>query len=180
MALILNYLDKESPEFLTEDKIPKIIDVYLEKSHPFYYLWNKEDLEKYKEINENIETIEDIIKANDEEYKKIIDIFFTSSLTNDDMLPIFFEVCSEMGLDKVKDTYFSIFSNLLMKFKDGIDYGQIRFLEINNESSEEIPLLCICLLNQEVIPLDNAPPDQYKNRGKKNFLMSHIIWKGLF
>ena len=54
MALILNYLDKESPEFLTEDKIPKIIDVYLEKSHPFFFLWNKDDLEKYKEINENI------------------------------------------------------------------------------------------------------------------------------
>ena len=45
MALDLNYLDKESPEFLTEDKIPKIINVYLEKSHSFYYLWNKEDLE---------------------------------------------------------------------------------------------------------------------------------------
>jgi len=169
MALILNYLDKESPEFLTEDKIPKIIDVYLEKSHPFFFLWNKDDLEKYKEINENIETIEDIIKASDDEYKKIMDIFFNSSLVNDDMLPIFFDVCKEMGLEKVKDTYVSIFSNLLLKFKDGIDYGQIRFLEINNEATEEIPLLCICLLNQEAIPLDNAPPDQYKNRGKKKF-----------
>ena len=40
---------------------------------------------------------------------------------------------------------------------------------MNNEQNEEIPLLCICLLNQEVIPLDSAPPDQYKNRGKKKF-----------
>jgi hypothetical protein len=169
MALILNYLDKESPEFLTDDKIPKIIDVYLEKSHPFFFLWNKEDLDKCKEINENIETIEDIIKASDDEFKKIIDIFFTSALANDDMLEIFFDVCKEMDLERVKDTYKLIFSNLLLKFKDGIDYGQIRFLEINNEAHEEIPLLCICLLNQEVIPLDNAPPDQYKNKGKKKF-----------
>ena len=169
MALILNYLDKESPEFLTEDKIAKIIDVYLEKSHPFFFLWNKEDLDKYKEINENIETIEDIIRANDDEYKKIIDLFFKNSLINDDMLQIFFDVCAEIGLDKVKDTYISIFSNLLNKFKEGIDYGQIRFLEINNEASEEIPLLCICLLNQEVIPLDSPPADQYKNKGKKKF-----------
>ena len=169
MALTLNYLDKESPEFLTDDKIPKIIDVFLEKSHPFFFLWNKEDLEKYKEINENIETIEDIIKASDDEFKKIIDIFFTSALTNDDMLEVFFDVCKEMDLERVKDTYKLIFSNLLMKFKDGNDFGQIRFLEINNEANEEIPLLCICLLNQEVIPLDNAPPDQYKNRGKKKF-----------
>ena len=169
IALTLNYLDKESPEFLTDDKIPKIIDVFLEKSHPFFFLWNKEDLEKYKEINENIETIEDIIKASDDEFKKIIDIFFTSALTNDDMLEIFFDVCKDMDLERVKDTYKLIFSNLLMKFKDGNDFGQIRFLEINNEANEEIPLLCICLLNQEVIPLDNAPPDQYKNRGKKKF-----------
>ena len=138
IALILNYLDKESPEFLTDDKIPKIIDVYLEKSHPFFFLWNKEDLDKYKEINENIETIEDIIKASDEEFKKITDLFLASALANDDMLQIFFDVCTEMDLEKVKDTYKSVFSNLLLRFKDGVDYGQIRFLEMNNEQNEEI------------------------------------------
>ena len=169
MALILNYLDKESPEFLTEDKIPKIIDVFLEKSHPFYFLWTKEDLEKYKSINENIETIEDITKANDDQFKQIINGFFSSALTNDDMLPIFFDICTKMELDKVKDTYLNIFSTLLLRFKDGGDYGQIRFLEVNKEATEEIPLLCICLLSQESIPLDNPPPDQSKNRGKKKF-----------
>ena len=169
MALILNYLDKESPEFLTEDKIPKIIDVFLEKSHPYYFLWTKEDLEKYKGINENIESIEDINKANEEEFKKIVDGFFESALANDDMLQIFFDACDEMELDKVKETYKNIFTNLLERFKEGTDYGQIRFMEMNNEAHEEIPLLCICLLNQESLPLDNPPPDQYKNRGKKKF-----------
>jgi hypothetical protein len=169
MALILNYLDKESPEFLTEDKIPKIIDVFLEKSHPYFFLWTKEDLEKYKGINANIESIEDINKANEEEFKKIVDGFFESALANDDMLQIFFDACDEMELDKVKETYKSIFSNLLERFKEGTDYGQIRFIEMNNEAHEEIPLLCICLLNQESLPLDNPPPDQYKNRGKKKF-----------
>ena len=169
MALILNYLDKESPEFLTEDKIPKIIDVFLEKSHPYFFLWTKEDLEKYKGINANIESIEDINKANEEEFKKIVDGFFESALANDDMLQVFFDACDEMELDKVKETYKSIFSNLLERFKEGTDYGQIRFIEMNNEAHEEIPLLCICLLNQESLPLDNPPPDQYKNRGKKKF-----------
>jgi hypothetical protein len=169
MALILNYLDKESPEFLTDDKISKIIDVYLEKSHPFFFLWNKEDLDKYKELNEGIETIEDITKASDDEYKKIVDGFFKSALDNDDMLQLFFDVCETMELNKVKDTYIKIFTNLLNKFKEGIDYGQTRFLEMNNEANEDIPLLCICLLNQEVIPLDNSPPDQSKNKGKKKF-----------
>ena len=169
MALILNYLEKESPEFLTEDKIIKIIDVYLEKSHPFFFLWTKDDLEKYKAINENIETIEDITKASDEEYKKIIDEFFASALTNDDMLQIFFDVAKEMELDKVKDIYLTIFSSLLTRFKDSSDYGQIRFLEANKEAHEDIPLLCVCLLSQESIPVDNPPQDQSKNKGKKNF-----------
>ena len=157
------------PEFLNDDKIPKIIDVLLEKSHPFYFLWTKEDLEKYKELNEGIETIEDIIKASDEEYKKIINLFFENALVNDDMLQLFFDVCKEMDLNKVKETYISIFSYLLNKFKESSDYGQIRFLEINNEANEEIPLLCICLLQQEAIPLDSSPPDQSKNKGKKKF-----------
>ena len=169
LALILNYLDKEMPEFLTEDKIPKILDVFLEKSHAFYFLWNKDDLEKYKEINENIETIEDILKANEEEYKQLINLFFNNTLVNDDMLNIFFEVCDELSLSKVKETYLSIFTYLLNKFKENADFGQIRFLEINNEQNEEIPLLCICVLNQEVIPLDSSAPDQSKNRGKKKF-----------
>ena len=177
MALILNYLDKESPEFLTEDKIPKILEVFLEKSHPFYFLWTKEDLEKYKEINDGIDTIEDILKAGEEDYKKIIKLFFENALVNDDMLPIFFDVCAEMDLNKVKETYISIFSYLLSRFKDGGDFGQIRFLEINNESNEEIPLLCICVLQQENIPLDSSPPDQSKNKGKKKFSFESYFYE---
>ena len=169
MALILNYLDKESPEFLTDDKIPKILDAFLEKSHSYYFVYAKDDLEKLKAINENIESIEDITKASDEEYKKIIDELYESSLVNDDMLQIFFDVCEQLELDKVKETYKAIFSNLLLRYKDSTDYSQVKFLEINKEATEEIPLLCICILLQESIPLDNAPPDQYKNRGKKFF-----------
>ena len=177
IALILNYLEKESPEFLTDDKIYRLLDVYLEKSHPFYFLWSKGDLEKYKEINENIESIEDIIKAEDDEYKKILDLFFKSTLANDDMLQIFFDVCEQIGLDKVKETYIKIFNNILMRFKDGVDYSQTKFLEMNNEEHEEIPLLCICLLTQESIPLDNSPPDQYKFKGQKKFSFESFFFE---
>ena len=67
------------------------------------------------------------------------------------MLQIFFDVCTQVELGKVKETYISIFSSLLLRFKDGTD--------CNKETSEEIPLLFICLLSQESIPLDNPPPD---------------------
>ena len=167
LALILNYIEIENPEFKSKEKLDKILDSFLEKSHGFNFLWTKDDLEKYKSINENIETIEDIIKASDEEYKKIIDEFYNSNLLNDDMLQIFFDVCKEMELTEVEDLYNKIFNKLLIKFKEGSDYGQTRFLEINKETSDEIPLLCICLINQESIPLDNPMPDQNKNRNKK-------------
>ena len=55
MALILNYVDEENPEFSSESKIDKILDAYLEKSHPINFLWSKDDLEKIKGINENIQ-----------------------------------------------------------------------------------------------------------------------------
>ena len=85
------------------------------------------------------------------------------------MLQIFFDVCAEMGLTKVKDFYMKIFENLLLKFKEGSDYGQTKFIEINKEANDEIPLLCICLINQESIPLDNPMPNQNKGRKKNSF-----------
>ena len=172
IALTLNYVNKIMPDFLTEDKIPKLIDIYLEKSHPFYLLWTKEDLETYKGLNDGIETIEDIIKADDETYNKIIQEFLNSMLNNDDTLQVFFDTCNEVGLENVKNTYNAVFTALLQRFKDGTDYGQVRFLEkvpVTGEGDEEIPLLCICLLNPEIIPLDNPMPDQSKNRGRKKF-----------
>ena len=177
MALILNYIDIENPDFLIEDKLDNILEGFLEKSHPFTFLWTKEDLEKYKAINENIESIEDIVKASEEQYKKIMEEFFNNALINDDMLQIFFDACTDMELTKVKDLYLKLFNKLLLKFKERNDSGQVRFLEINKEETEEIPLLCICLINQESIPLDNPMPDKNKNRRKKNVFESYFFEK---
>ena len=177
MALILNYVNIENPDFTAESKIDKILDVYLEKSHPFYFLWTKDDLEKYKAISENIETIDDITKASDDEYKKIIDNFYNNSLINDDTLQIFFDVCETMELTEVKDLYIKIFNNLLQKYKEGSDFGQVRFIEMNKESYEEIPLLCICLINQESIPLDYAKPDQNRNRSRKKLSFESYFYE---
>ena len=177
MALILNYVDEENPEFSAESKIDKILDAYLEKSHPINFLWSKEDLEKIKGINENIESIEDIVKASDEEYKTIIDNLYNNSFINDDMLQIFFDVCETMQLTEVKDLYIKIFNNILQRFKTGNDYGQVRFLEINKESYEEIPLLCICLITQESIPLENPMPEQNRNKMRKKLSFESYFYE---
>ena len=177
MALILNYVDEENPEFSAESKIDKILDAYLEKSHPINFLWSKDDLEKIKGINENIESIEDIVKASDEEYKTIIDNLYNNSFINDDMLQIFFDVCETMQLTEVKDLYIKIFNNILQRFKTGNDYGQVRFLEINKESYEEIPLLCICLITQESIPLENPMPEQNRNKMRKKLSFESYFYE---
>ena len=177
MALILNYIDIENPDFLIGEKLDNILEGFLEKSHPFTFLWTKEDLEKYKAINENIESIEDIVNANEEQYQKIMEEFFNNTLINDDMLQIFFDACTDMELTKVKDLYIKLFNKILLKFKEGTDSGQVRFLEMNNEATDEIPLLCICLINQESIPLDNPMPDQNKNKRKKNAFESYFFEK---
>ena len=142
-------------------------------------LINKDDLEQYKTINESIEAIEDIGRADGEDYKKIINSLFENALIHDDMLQLFFDVCSEMELNEVRNLYIKIFTSILNKFKEGTDFGQTRFLEINKEATEEIPLLCICLLGQESIPLDNPQPDNNKNRRKKNSFESYFYERTL-
>ena len=170
-ALYLEMINKLIPDFLTDEKIKKIIEVYIEKSHPIFFVYKNEDLEKYKEIDEGIETIEDIIKPEDEnKYKQILDIFYENTFTNDDMLNYFFDICNEIGLDKVKDTYKKIFYLLINKFKEGTDFGVVKFIQ-RDLSFDEIPLECICLLIQEVFPIDNPN----KKEVKKNPMASSSI-----
>ncbi len=161
-ALYLEMINKMIPDFLTDEKIKKIIEVYIEKSHPIFFVYKNDDLEKYKEIDEGIETIEDIIKPEDEnKFKQILDIFYENTFTNDDMLNYFFDICNEIGLDKVKDTYKKIFYLLINKFKEGSDFGVVKFIQ-RDLSFDEIPLECICLLIQEVFPIDNPNKKEVK------------------
>ena len=76
------------------------------------------------------------------------------------LLNYFFDICNEIGLDKVKDTYKKIFYLLINKFKEGTDFGVVKFIQ-RDLSFDEIPLECICLLIQEVFPIDN--PNRTRN-----------------
>lgn len=72
IALVLNEINKITPDFITDDKVIRIMDLYLPKSHSFYFVYSQEDLEEYKALNEEIAAIEDVVKLEDDQYVSII------------------------------------------------------------------------------------------------------------
>jgi len=89
IALLIELINKINPEFLDDEKINKILSAYMEKSHSFIFIYKNEDMESYKVIDENIETIEDISKPNDDKFNQVIQKFYENTLINDDMLQFF-------------------------------------------------------------------------------------------
>ena len=161
-ALYLEMLNKLIPDFLTDEKIKKIIETYIEKSHQIFFIYKNEDLEQYKEFDENIEVIEDIIKIEDEKkYKQLLEKFLENTYINDDMLNFFFETCNEIGLEKVKETYIKIFNLLLQKYREGTDSSCVQFIQ-RDITFDEIPLECICVLIQEIYPIENPHKKELK------------------
>ena len=161
-ALYLEMLNRLIPDFLTDEKIKKIIETYIEKSHQIFFIYKNEDLEQYKEFDENIEVIEDIIKVEDEKkYKQLLEKFLENTLSNDDMLNFFFETCNEVGLEKVKETYIKIFNLLLQKYREGTDASCVQFIQ-RDLTFDEIPLECICVLIQEIYPIENPHKKEVK------------------
>ena len=148
-------LNKLIPDYSTDEKILKILDTYLEKSHQFTFIFKAEDLEGFKEIDENIEGIEDITKAEDENYKKIEDKIYENTLVNDDMLKYIFDVAKDCGFDDFEEIYKKIFYIFLNKYKEGTDFGTVKFIQFEQPNDEEVPLECIVSLKPEKIEIPN-------------------------
>ena len=146
-------LNKLIPDYSTDEKILKILDTYLEKSHQFTFIFKAEDLEGFKEIDENIEGIEDITKAEEENYKKIEDKIYENTLVNDDMLKYIFDVAKECGFDDFEQIYKKIFYIFLNKYKEGTDFGTVKFIQFEQPNDEEVPLECIVSLKPEKIEI---------------------------
>ena len=167
MALVFEIMNKINPEseYLNEEKMDKILTSYIEKSHSFIFVYKNTDVESYKEIDENIETIEDIIKPDDHKFENVIQKFYANTLVNDDMLQYFFDSAkNSIGLESIQDTYFKLFHLMLHKFKSGTDFGVVKFAQ-RDPAIDELPLECICLLEPEVIPIEN-PADKVTDKPK--------------
>jgi len=169
MAIFFTFLSKINAEILNEEKINKIIDLYIQKSHPFYFLYKNEDLEYFKSLDENFESIEDINKIPDEKYQNVIEKMWENNFNYDDMLKVLFDAAKDenIQMENLEENYKNIFMILLKKFKDGNDQNCVRFLNFEGNFNE-IPLECVCLLNLEQIEIEPTIEKKKKNN-KINF-----------
>ena len=169
MAIFFTFLSKINAEILNEEKINKIIDLYIQKSHPFYFLYKNDDLEYFKSLDENFESIEDINKIPDEKYQNVIEKMWENNFNYDDMLKVLFDAAKDenIQMENLEENYKNIFMILLKKFKDGNDQNCVRFLNFEGNFNE-IPLECVCLLNLEQIEIEPTIEKKKKNN-KINF-----------
>ena len=169
MAIFFTFLSKINAEILNEEKINKIIDLYIQKSHPFYFLYKNDDLEYFKSLDENFESIEDINKIPDEKYQNVIEKMWENNFNYDDMLKVLFDAAKDenIQMENLEENYKNIFMILLKKFKDGNDQNCVWFLNFEGNFNE-IPLECVCLLNLEQIEIEPTIEKKKKNN-KINF-----------
>jgi hypothetical protein len=61
----MSYFNKKIPDFLNSEKFTKIFELFLPKCQNLYFLYTAEDLENIKKLDQNITTIEDISKLDE-------------------------------------------------------------------------------------------------------------------
>lgn len=63
IVLAIMALNKVCPKTISDDKVTKIMENYIIRSHPFYIVYKQDDIETFKGISEDIAAIEDIKNA---------------------------------------------------------------------------------------------------------------------
>ena len=105
----------------------------MEKSHSFIFIYKNEDMESYKAIDENIETIEDISKPNDDKFNQVIQKFYENTLINDDMLQFFFDAAkNSIGLENIVDTEFKYDYFNLDNIQKMLKYKYIKVINVEH------------------------------------------------
>jgi hypothetical protein len=119
--------EEENNEKINEDTfIDKFLELYLVKANPIYILYTNEELESYKQIDENIQNIEDILKLeNEENYLNILNQIIDNHLNKDDTLPL---VCQSAD-----------YANYLQQLKDNIKNLLLKIFKLSKTTNEFNP-----------------------------------------
>ncbi len=167
----------EEPKFLDfNETVKKLIDLYLLKSSPFYLVLPNVVFDKIKAVDENIQTIDDIWKLeNEENFKKIIDLLLETNLQAS--LDPTIDIVSGLLEENFKDLFNLVLTNILTISKASTDFDpkeKIKFIQIANIPPDDNSYFGICDIKQNSIPKSKTSNDlaaqllAKKNMGKKD------------
>ena len=170
------------PSFLDFDEtLKKLIDLYLLKCSPFYFVIPNDILEQIKAINENVATIDDIWKVeNEEQFHKIVALLIETNLqaSTDPVIDMVSEVLSKEyeGID-FKALYTSILTTVFRICKTTTEFDpkeKIKFISIPNLPTDDGNYFGIVDIKQPSVPKTKSSNElaaqllAKKNIGKKD------------
>ena len=170
------------PEFLDfNETIKKLIDLYLLKASPFYFVFPNDILDKIKAIDESISRIDDIWKVEKEEnFKNIINLLIEAN-SQESLDPVIGLVESVLSQDfngaDFKEIYNQIITIIFSISKASTEFDpkdKIKFIQIVTIPPEDNNYFGICDIKQTSIPKTKTSNDlaaqllAKKNMGKKD------------
>ena len=170
------------PAFLEfNETVKKLIDLYLLKSSPFYFVISNDILDKIKALDSNIATIDDIWKVeNEETFKNIINLLIETNCQesiNPNIEIVSNILSKEFNSPDFKELYNLIITNIFTICKSSAEFepkDKIKFIQIENIQPDDNNYFGICDIKQSSIPKAKTSNDlaaqlmAKKNVGKKD------------
>ena len=170
------------PAFLDfNETMKKLIDLYILKASPFYFVISNDILDKIKALDENLSTIDDIWKVeNEETFKNIINLLIETNC-QESINPNIELVSSVLSQDfnnpDFMEIYNYIISNIFSICKSSAEFEpkeKVKFIQIENIQPDDNNYFGICDIKQCSIPKTKTSNDlaaqlmAKKNVGKKD------------
>ena len=170
------------PAFLDfNETVKKLIDLYLLKASPFYFVLPNDVFDKIKAIDENISTIDDIWKVeNEENFKNIVNLISETNLqaSIDPVIELVSNVLSsDFNAGDFRDIYNIIITNIFTICKSTTEFepkDKVKFIQMANIQPDDNNYFGICDIKQSSIPKTKTSNDlaaqlmAKKNVGKKD------------
>ena len=170
------------PLFLDFDEtVKKLIDLYLLKCSPFYFVIPNDILEQIKTLNDNISSMDDIWKTDNQEiFNKIITLLIETNLqiSTDPVVDMVSEILSQhFELVDFKTLLMSILNTIFSICKTTTEFDpkeKIKFIPIASLPTDDGNYFGICDIKQATVPKAKTSNElaaqllAKKNIGKKD------------
>ena len=169
------------PSFLDfNETVKKLIDLYLLKSSPFYFVIPNDILDKIKALDENITTIDDIWKVeNEEKFNNILNLLIETNFQesiNPNIEIVSNILSQDFNINDFKELYKLLINNIFIICKSSADFepkDKVKFIQIETIQADD-NYFGICDIKQTSIPRAKTSNDlaaqlmAKKNVGKKD------------